>query len=66
MKYAELERSETMSIMYEDLILQELQEIRKELHTIAEYMKSPHICVDGNRLKNECKSATKRNGFNFD
>lgn len=55
-----------MSIMYEDLILQELQEIRKELHTIAEYMKSPHICVDGNRLKNECKSATKRNGFNFD
>lgn len=55
-----------MSIMYEDLILEELKGIREELHTIAENMKSPCIGVDGNRLKNECKSATKRNGFNFD
>lgn len=55
-----------MSIMYEDLILEELRAIRKELHTIAENMKSPHIGVDGDKLKKACESATKRNGFNFD
>lgn len=55
-----------MSIMYEDLILEELKGIREELHTIAENMKSSHICVDGNELKKACESATKRNGFTFD
>lgn len=55
-----------MSIMYEDLILEELKGIREELHTIAENMKPPHICVDGDKLKKACESGRKMNGFTFD
>lgn len=55
-----------MSIMYEDLILEELKGIREELHTIVENMKSSHICADVDKLKKACESVAKRNGFNFD
>lgn len=55
-----------MSIMYEDLILEELRAIREELHTIAENMKSSRICVDGDKLKKACESGRKINGFTFD
>lgn len=55
-----------MSIMYEDLILEELRGIREELHAIAENTKSPRIGVDGDKLKKACESDRKMNGFTFD